>query len=169
MNLEEAIKTAITYESRVYNTYKDAMERAESDAGRRVFETLCKEEKEHVEYLRDRLTEWQENGTVEVAALGTAIPSKEAIDQGVARLRAKVGGRPGEKRPGEMALLKRALEVEVETSNFYNEMVRTLDILGRLVGFTRQLDVQMRDDETVARYAEAFLMGDYGIVAREGG
>ncbi|MGV1100537.1 PEP/pyruvate-binding domain-containing protein [Thiovibrio sp. JS02] len=50
-----------------------------------------------------------------------------------------------------------------------SEMERTLDILGRLVGFTRQLDVQMANDQAVARYAEAFLMGDYGIVAREGG
>lgn len=46
-----------------------------------------------------------------------------------------------------------------------SEMERTLDILGRLIGFTRQLDVQMTDDRAVARYAEAFLMGDYGIVA----
>ena len=49
-----------------------------------------------------------------------------------------------------------------------SEMVRTLDILGRLVGFTRQLDVQMADDQAVARYAEAFLMGDYRFVVREG-
>jgi pyruvate,water dikinase len=49
-----------------------------------------------------------------------------------------------------------------------SEMERTLDILGRLVGFTRQLDVQMADDRTVERYAEAFLMGDYGIVDRMG-
>lgn len=47
-----------------------------------------------------------------------------------------------------------------------NEMVRTLDILGRLVSFTRQLDVQMADDQAVERYAEAFLMGDYDIVTR---
>ncbi len=46
-----------------------------------------------------------------------------------------------------------------------SEMERTLDILGRLIGFTRQLDVQMTDDQAVARYAEAFLMGDYGVVA----
>lgn len=48
-----------------------------------------------------------------------------------------------------------------------SEMERTLDILGRLIGFTRQLDVQMTDDQAVARYAEAFLMGDYGIVANK--
>ncbi|MGB9712727.1 MAG: PEP/pyruvate-binding domain-containing protein [Dissulfurimicrobium hydrothermale] len=46
------------------------------------------------------------------------------------------------------------------------EIVRTLNILGRLVGFTRQLDVQMDSDEQVDRYAEAFLMGDYEIVNR---
>jgi pyruvate,water dikinase len=49
------------------------------------------------------------------------------------------------------------------------EMERTLDILGRLIGFTRQLDVQMTNDQTMARYAEAFLMGDYGIVSRKTG
>jgi pyruvate,water dikinase len=56
--------------------------------------------------------------------------------------------------------------VIARTSNLAQpEMERTLDILGRLIGFTRQLDVQMTDDQAVARYAEAFLMGDYGIVA----
>lgn len=59
--------------------------------------------------------------------------------------------------------------VIARTSNLVeSEMERTLDILGRLVGFTRQLDVQMADARAVERYAEAFLMGDYGIVAREG-
>lgn len=46
------------------------------------------------------------------------------------------------------------------------EMERTLDILGRLVGFTRQLDVRMESDQRAEEYAEAFLSGDYGIVSR---
>jgi pyruvate,water dikinase len=44
------------------------------------------------------------------------------------------------------------------------EMERTLDILGRLVGFTRQLDVRLDSDETVKQYVEAFLYGNYGLV-----
>lgn len=32
-----------------------------------------------------------------------------------------------------------------------------LEMLGRLVGFTRQLDVELRDDETMGRFVEAFL------------
>ena len=46
------------------------------------------------------------------------------------------------------------------------EIMRTLDILGRVVGFTRQLDVQMYSDEQVDRYAGAFLSGDYNIMDR---
>ena len=45
-----------------------------------------------------------------------------------------------------------------------SEMERTLDIMGRLVGFTRQLDVCLDNDAVVDRYVEAFLSGDYGIV-----
>ncbi|MDH5298378.1 MAG: PEP-utilizing enzyme [Desulfobulbaceae bacterium] len=46
-----------------------------------------------------------------------------------------------------------------------SEMERSLDILGRLVGFTRQLDVRLDSDAIVDRYVEAFLSGDYGIVS----
>ncbi len=45
-----------------------------------------------------------------------------------------------------------------------SEAERTLDILGRLVGFTRQLDVRMESDEIVQQYAEAFLQGHYDAV-----
>jgi len=44
------------------------------------------------------------------------------------------------------------------------EMERTLEILGRLIGFTRQLDVHMESDEAVQKYLDAFLSGNYEIV-----
>ena len=44
------------------------------------------------------------------------------------------------------------------------EMERTLDILGRLVGFTRQLDVRLDNDSIVEQYVEAFLYGNYSLV-----
>ncbi len=47
------------------------------------------------------------------------------------------------------------------------EMERTLDILGRLVGFTRQLDVRLDSDRVVEQYVEAFLYGNYGLVTDE--
>ncbi|MBI5556913.1 MAG: hypothetical protein HY885_04695 [Deltaproteobacteria bacterium] len=48
------------------------------------------------------------------------------------------------------------------------DMERILDILGRLVGFTRQLDVRLDSEGMVDYYAEAFLMGNYGVLASRG-
>ncbi len=48
-----------------------------------------------------------------------------------------------------------------------SEMERSLDILGRLVGFTRQLDVRLDSEERVDYYVEAFLMGNYDAVSGE--
>ncbi len=43
------------------------------------------------------------------------------------------------------------------------EMERILEILGRLIGFTRQLDVHMESDSSIQRYLDAFLRGDYEV------
>ena len=54
MDLEQAIKTAMDYEGKVYKTYLDAMDEATDEVGKRVFKTLCDEEKGHLDYLRER-------------------------------------------------------------------------------------------------------------------
>ncbi len=46
-----------------------------------------------------------------------------------------------------------------------SEMERILDILGRLVGFTRQLDVRLDSETAVDYYIEAFLSGNYDVVS----
>jgi len=127
MDLEQAITTAMDYEGKVYKTYLEAMDEATDEVGKRVFKTLCDEEKEHIDYLRERLDEWQKTGAINVADLGTAIPSHEEIQAGVEKLREKVTGESPAKHGSEIELLRRALKVETETSNFYQEMVRTLD------------------------------------------
>jgi pyruvate,water dikinase len=75
-----------------------------------------------------------------------------------------------------IATILRAFEFNVQTAGDLvtarlshlpvAEMQRTLDILGRLVGFTRQLDVRMESDARAEEFAEAFLNGDYDIVSR---
>lgn len=141
MNLEEAIKTALDYEGKVHKTYLEAMEQATDDIGRRVFKTLCDEERQHIKYLRDRLDEWQRTGKITVAELGTAIPSRETIDEGVERLREKVAPEGGGKYGAELEMLKRALQVEIETGNFYREMVQTLDAEGQKM-FERFVEIE---------------------------
>ena len=141
MELEEAIKTALEYEGRVHKTYLDAMQAASSDVGKRIFTTLRDEEKEHLRYLRERLDEWRQTGRLSVAELRTVIPSRAAIAEGVQRLRQRVAGQPGSGHDAELEYLKRALQVEIETADFYREMVRTLDAEGRSL-FQRFVEIE---------------------------
>jgi rubrerythrin len=131
MDLEKALKTAIDYENKVRETYQEARDKATSDTGRRVFNVLCNEEQGHIDYLNSRLDQWQEMGKITVEKLGTAIPPRAKIDQAVAKLKDKVAGKASGKHDVELEMLKRALDVEIETSNFYKEMVRTLDAEGK--------------------------------------
>jgi len=47
------------------------------------------------------------------------------------------------------------------------DMKHVLDIIGRLVGFTRQLDVRLESDAVADYFAEAFLRGEYEVVGKE--
>ena len=76
MNLEEAIKTSIEYETKVRDVYNEAEQKAENATGKRVFNVLAKEEQHHLDYLKSRLDEWQSTGKVTIEELTTAIPSK---------------------------------------------------------------------------------------------
>jgi hypothetical protein len=39
-------------------------------------------------------------------------------------------------------------------------MVERMRMLGRLIGYTRQLDIHLRDDQHIDEYLERFLEGD---------
>jgi rubrerythrin len=129
MTTEEAIKTAIEYENRVRDTYADAVKNAEDPIAIKVFTTLADEEQGHVEFLEHCLATWREKGILSTEGLRTAVPTPENIERGVQRLKQKLGGK-GLEGP-EVDMLRRALEVEVETSTFYRKMVDVLPVEGR--------------------------------------
>ena len=138
MNIEEAIKTAIQYEKRVVQVYEEAVRASEDETGKKIFSVLAKEERQHIDYLESRLTEWKATGRVTAAALGTVVPSRERIDEGVRTLQSRVARKAPE---AEMRLLKRALDVEVETSAFYGRVVKELPPDGRAM-FERFVEIE---------------------------
>jgi len=130
----------LEYEIGVHKVYLDAMNQTADEAARRVFEVLGAEETGHISYLRSRLDEWQKTGQITLQKLETAIPKKAAIDKGLQKLRKTVKPKPTIQAP-ELQVLKRALEVEIQTSNFYEEMVRTLDGDGKKL-FERFVEIE---------------------------
>jgi len=123
--MEKAIKDAINYESRVRNVYREAETQAADPVGKRVLKVLADEEQHHLDYLQHKLKEWHSTGKVTAGGLKTAVPSKEIIEKEMTKLKDKISGAVSPS-DAELQMLKKALQVEIETSEFYKRMVREL-------------------------------------------
>ena len=65
LKLDEAIRIALEYETRVRDMYLEAVEKATEDTGKRIFKTLADEEQGHLDYLNRRFEEWKATGHVQ--------------------------------------------------------------------------------------------------------
>jgi len=142
ISIEEAIKMAIEYETKVRNVYHEAEKGTKDSVGKRIFTTLAKEEQDHLDYLEHKLEEWRKTKKVTSEQLKSAIPSKDIIEQGVDKLRKKVKTHDSERHHGgELRMLRNALEVERETSEFYKRMVNELPKEGQRL-FERFVEIE---------------------------
>ncbi len=123
MNLEEAIKTSLEYENKVAAVYHKYADKFTSEVGKKIFQTLGKEEEEHVTYLKSKLEEWQKTGKVTVENLKTTVPNEENIKKSVKKLK-KVAKQEGV--DNEIEYFEKALDMEVKTSSFYKKLVQDL-------------------------------------------
>jgi rubrerythrin len=140
MTLDQAIKTALEFESKVARTYLEAEQKAADPVGRKVFGQLAKEEQGHIAYLESRLSEWQQGGHVSAQTLGTVVPDRARLKAGVAELAKKVKGKRAD-HAAEVQLLQRALAAELETSAFYRRMVAELPEEGQRL-FARFVEIE---------------------------
>lgn len=138
MTLEEAIRTAIEYEMKVRDVYVDAAERSVGTPGNELFRVMGEEEQYHVDYLVERLREWKETGKVNPGEVRTAIPPRETIMAGLSSIE---GSLAGESSGAEMDFLRKALEVERETSGFYEKVAGELGNEGQEM-FARFLEIE---------------------------
>jgi rubrerythrin len=138
VNIPEAITTAIEFETRVRDVSSGAMRQSKDPVGQRVFRVLEGEEQNHLAYLESRLDEWKKTGEITVEELATSVPPKEKIAEAAASLEERVA----EKDQGiELELLRQALAVETETSEFYQRMARELSDEGQRM-FARFVEIE---------------------------
>ena len=137
MTLEQAIKTAIEYETKVRNVYLDNVSNIADEAGRRVFEVLGNEEQGHIDYLNSRLVEWQNTGAVSLSSLDSVVPDCDIVEAGVKKLDDHISNRD---YGTEREMLKKALALEEETSAFYSSLVDELGNDGKL--FARFMEIE---------------------------
>ena len=138
MKIEDAIRTAIDLEIKVRDVYVDAMKKASDATGKKVFGLLAKEEVNHVDFLKEQLNRWVEEGRLSADGLITAIPASKVIRDEVEKLESKL---EKSDRREEIALLEKARNVEIETSGFYQKMASELTDEGQRF-FSRFVDIE---------------------------
>ena len=138
MNIEEAIKTAIDYEIRIRDVYREAAAAVDDDAGKRIFDTLGNDELRHIDYLEYKLDQFQKTGAIDTGRLESAIPDSESI----AREAEKIKSLATRDFLGiKQQMLSKALKAEIETSEFYQKMVDELPAEARPL-FARFLEIE---------------------------
>ncbi len=137
MTIEEAIKLALEYEVKVRDAYLDAAKHSSDETGKKIFKVLGQEEQTHVNYLRERLQEWQNTGKINTEKLDTLVPSPAMIAEGIEKLEEKL---PKEPKGSERDLLEKALNLEKETSAFYEKMVSEMGKDGEV--FNRFMEIE---------------------------
>ena len=138
MTIEEAIKTAVEYEVRIRDIYREATAAVNDEIGKRIFETLGKDEQYHIDYLHYKLKQWQDTGAIVSERLDSAIPSAEVVNREAEKIKTLVAKDfLGIRRQ----MLSKALKMEIETSDFYQKMVNELPAEGRAL-FERFLEIE---------------------------
>jgi rubrerythrin len=123
MDLGEAIKTAIALEDKIVDVYGKYADKFSSPVGNKIFKLLGEEEEGHVAYLKSKLVEWEKSGKVTVDDLKTIVPDKEAIKANVKKH--KAAAKQADIND-EIEVFKKALDMEMEASAFYRDLVGKL-------------------------------------------
>ena len=122
--LEEAITTAISYETRIRDVYREAVASTQDPKGQKVFQALADDEQRHIDYLEYKRTQWQEEGRITTDALTSIIPTPDQLSRDMQNVQQTMSR---EDRTDEKRMLSKALQVEVETSAFYQKMVDQME------------------------------------------
>jgi rubrerythrin len=138
VNLEEAITTAIEFETQVSKLYRDAMEKSTDPMGKLTFGVLADEELKHLNYLEGRLDELRRTGAITAGELDTALPSEQMVKEGIGRLETRMTPKD---KGSELQMLGKALEVEQDTTDFYRRMASELSDEGQKI-FARFVEIE---------------------------
>ena len=138
MEMEKAIQTAIDYETKIRDIYRDAAQSVHDPEGKRFFKMMGDDEQYHLDYLMERLKLWRESGKLSPEKLRSAVPSKEIIRKETDKIREHMSTKD---LSSIKVILSRALQAEVETSNFYEKMMNEMTDEGQKM-FSRFLEIE---------------------------
>jgi rubrerythrin len=120
MNIEKAIREAMRLETKIRDLYIEAHINCDDPIGKQFFATLRDDEQYHHDFLTSRLEELQTAGKFKTPDLEEVEFQFEETDRLMNRAKQVMAE---DDRKLRTQMLSKALEVEKETSGFYEKMV----------------------------------------------
>ena len=124
MDFEKAIRTAIEFEIKVRNIFEGASNSTHDPVGKRIFHMLAKDEKRHIDHLTNALKQWIRAGEVTYGKLASTLPAKGAVATAARELQTSLSDH--HRCRNTLAILRKALDAEIETSDFYRKVVNEI-------------------------------------------
>lgn len=120
MNIEKALREAMRLETKIRDLYIEACNNCDDPIGKQFFATLRDDEQYHHDFLTSRLEELQAAGKFKAPDLEEVEFQFEETDRLMNRAKQVMAE---DDRKLRTQMLSKALEVEKETSGFYEKMV----------------------------------------------
>lgn len=145
MDSTELFQSALDYEEKIRDLYRNAERVVDDERGKAIFRSLGNDEQSHIDFLRYSLEQLKKQGAIDLAKLQSPIPDPKAIKDSVAKLTAKIP----ERMLGDVKkVLNSALQMEKETSAFYRKAMGESQGPVRKV-FERFLEIEDRHVDVV--------------------
>ena len=138
MEIEKAIETAIEIEGRIRDLYAEAHDTCSDQAGKSIFAMLRKDEQYHMDYLKRQLKALRKDGRIEATPIKSVLPESARLVDFMDRLEKTMAK---DDRGMIQQLLSKALDLEVQTSDYYSEMAESFEDDARVM-FARFLEIE---------------------------
>lgn len=118
MDSQEIFTTALQYEEKIRDLYREADEIIDDERGRAIFRALADDEQSHVDFLLYSLEQLKTKGAIDINRLVTSIPTVKQLESKIEKLKTKI---PQQMLGDIKSVLAGALKLEKETSAFYRD------------------------------------------------
>ncbi|MBI9087998.1 MAG: rubrerythrin [Desulfobacterium sp.] len=116
MNSQDIFKHALTYEKKIRDLYRSAVETIDDKRGKAIFKALADDEQSHVDFLEYSLDLLASAKEIDIEKLGSAIPVP--VEDHIKQMKEKI---PEQMLGDVKRVLNAALVLEIETSKFYKK------------------------------------------------
>lgn len=145
MSSIDIFTTALSYEQKIRDLYREAAVTVDDDRGKAIFSALADDEQGHIDFLNYSLEQMKANQNIDISRLQTAIPDKATIEPQIEKMKGQI---PDKMLGDVKTVLNSALQMEKDTSDFYRKAAEQAegDIKKILEKF---LEIEIRHEDVV--------------------